>query len=65
MTISMKKTNQGIKYFENRRDKYLNQSKQENISDTLVAHFKKQASDMQDCIERITISKTKALSLFN
>ncbi len=63
--ISMKKTNQGIEYFTNRRDMYITKSRQPNISDVLVNYFKEKANDMQACIDRVVLRKTDALATFN
>lgn len=63
--ISMKKTNQGIAYFTNRRDIYIKKSRQPNISDALVNYFKEKANDMQACIDRVVLRKTDALATFN
>lgn len=65
ITVNMKKTNEGINYFTQRRDHYLRKSKQKGISDTLISYFKGKANDMQACIDRVVIRKTSALATFN
>jgi hypothetical protein len=65
ITVNMKKTDQGIKYFENRRDHYLHKSKQQGLPDQLIQYFRRKAEDMQDCINRVVLRKTRALMIFN